>query len=88
MYSKIEILRKTLEYRNDLAELTNNLNFIIQKADKVNMFVILDNNFYFEKLVKCDHLNANTYVEVDSNSNKKVFSKLNGLIDKHSECLS
>ena len=27
-------------------------------------------------------------LKVDSNSNKKVFSKLNSLIDKHSECLT
>ena len=58
------MLRKILEYRNDLTELTNNLTVVIQKGDKVNMFAILDNNFFFfEKLVKCDHLDANTYVE-------------------------
>ena len=35
-----------------------------------------------------DHLDSNTYVKIDSNSDKKVFSKLNRLIDKHAECLT
>ena len=43
------MLRKILEYRNDLTELTNNLTVVIQKGDKVNMFAILDNNFFFLK---------------------------------------
>ena len=76
------------EERNALAELTNNPNIVIQKADKVNTFVILDKEFYFEKLVKRDHLDSNTYVKIDSNSDKKVFSKLNRLIDKHANCLT
>ena len=37
--------------RNALTELTNNPNIAIQKADKVNTFVILDKEFCFEKLV-------------------------------------
>ena len=72
--------------RNALTELTNNPNIVIQKADKVSTFVILDKEFYFEKLVKRVHLDSNTYVEIDSNSDKKVFSKLNRLIYKHSKC--
>ena len=76
------------EGRNTLTELTNNPNIVIQKADKVNTFVILDKEFYFEKLVKRDHLDSNTYVKIDSNSEKKVFSKLNHIIDKHAKCLT
>ena len=72
--------------RRTLTELTNNPNIVIQKADKVSTFVILDKEFYFEKLVKRVHLDSNTYVEIDSNSDKKVFSKLNRLIYKHSKC--
>ena len=60
----------------------------MQKTDKVNTFVILDKGFCFEKLVKCDHLNSNTYVKIDSNSDKKLFSKLNHLIDKHTKRLT
>ena len=76
------------EERNALAELTNNPNIVIQKADKVNTFVILDKEFYIEKLVRRGHLASNTYVKIDSNSDKKVFSKLNRLIDKHAKCLT
>ena len=74
--------------RNALTELTNNPNIAIQKADKVNTFVILDKEFCFEKLVTCDHLDSNIYVKNDSNSDKNVFSKLNRLIDKHAKCLT
>ena len=35
-----------------------------------------------------DHLDSNIYVRIDSNSDKKVFSKLNRLIDKHAKCLT
>ena len=61
------------EERNTLTELTNNPNIVIQKADKVNTFVILGREFYFEKLVRRDHLDSNTYVKIDNNSDKKVF---------------
>ena len=76
------------EERNALTESTNNPNIVIQKADKVNTFVILDKEFYFKKLVEHDHLDSNIYVRIDSNSDKKVFSKLNRLIDKHAKCLT
>ena len=74
--------------RNALTELTNNTNIVIQKADKINKFSILEKEFYFEKSVRHDHLDFNTYVKIDSNSDKKVFSKLNRLIDKHAKCLN
>ena len=73
---------------NALTELTNNPNIVIQKADKVNTFVILDKEFYFEKLVRRGHLDSNTYVIIDSNSDKKAFSKLSHLLDKHAKCLT
>ena len=76
------------EERNAVTELTNSCNVVIQKAHKVNTFVILDKKFYFEKLVRRDHLDSNTYVKIDSNSGKKIFSKLNRLIDKHTKRLT
>ena len=48
----------------------------------------MDKEFYFEKLVKRDNLDSNAYVNVDSNSDKEVSSKLNRLIDKHAKCLT
>ena len=74
--------------RRALTELTNNPNIVIQRADKVNTFVILDKEFYFEKLVNDHHLDSNTYVKNDSNMDKKVFSKFNHLIDTQAECLT
>ena len=35
-----------------------------------------------------DHLHSITYVKIDNNSDKKVFPKLNHLIDKHAKCLT
>ena len=68
---------------------TNNPNIVIQKADKINAFVVLHKEFYFKKLVKCNHLDSNTFVKIDSNIGKNVFSKLDHLIDKkNSECLT
>ena len=67
--------------------LTNNTNIVIQKADKVSTFVILDKEPYFGKLEKHDHLNFYTYVKIDSNSDRKVFSRSNPFINKHAECL-
>ena len=67
--------------------LTNNTNIVIQKADKVNTFVMLDKESYCEKLEKHDHLNFYTYVKIDSNSDQKVFSRSNHSIKKHAECL-
>lgn len=46
---------------------------VIQKSDKVNAFVMLDRDFYCEKLVKHDHLDSNINVKIDSNSDKKFF---------------
>ena len=67
----------TLDERNALLDLNNNSDIIIQKADKVNTLVIMDREFYVEKLIKNDHLESNTYQKIDQNSDKKVFTKLN-----------
>ena len=81
-------IKLSKEERNAVTELTNNPNIVIQKGDEVNTFVILDKELYFEKLVKNDHFDSNTYVKTDSDSDKKVYSKLNCAIDKHEECLT
>ena len=44
-----------MEYQNAVTKLTNNPNIAIQKAEKIKKFVILDEEFYFEQLVKCNH---------------------------------
>ena len=35
-----------------------------------------------------DHLDSHTFVKIDSNSDKKVFSKLNRLTDRNAKCLT
>ena len=47
--------------RNAVKELKENRKIIIKKADKVNVFVVMDVNFYRDKLVLSDHLSTNTY---------------------------
>ena len=61
--------------RNALTELTNNPNIVIQKVDKVNTLVKRE-----ALIMKRDHLDFNTYFKINSNSDKKIFSKLNSLI--------
>ena len=76
------------EEQNALTELANNSNIVIKEVHKVNKFVILDREMYFERLVKHDHLDSNTNVKTDRNSDQQVFSKLNSLINKHAERLT
>jgi len=54
----------TQEERNALQEITNREDIIIKRADKGGNFVIMDKDFYREKLVLQGHLNGNEYQEV------------------------
>ena len=76
-----------MEYQNAVTKLTNNPNIAIQKAEKIKKFVILDEEFYFEQLVKCNHSDSICMLKLIAAVTKTMFSKLNGIIDKHSECL-
>lgn len=76
-----------MEYQNAVTKLTNNPNIAIQKAEKIKKFVILDEEFYFEQLVKCNHSDSICMLKLIAAVIKTMFSKLNGIIDKHSECL-
>ena len=60
---------------------------VIKKADKGSMFVVLDTEFYRDKLVLHDHLNTDTYEIIPSNTDNKVMKNLNLLINKHRKCL-
>ena len=70
-----------------LNQLTTYKDIIIKKADKGGMFVILDTDFYRDKLVLKDHLHTNTYETVPLNTDKKVMKNLGTLLDKHKTCL-
>ena len=47
----------------------------------------MDKGFHFEKSVQLDHLDSNDYVKIDSNSDKRILSKLNCLVDERAKCL-
>ena len=65
-----------MEYENAVTKLTNNPNIAMQKAEKIKKFVILDEEFYFEQLVKCNHSDSIIYVKIDSSSDKNHVFKI------------
>ena len=60
---------------------------VIKKADKGGMFVILDTDFYRDKMVLQDHLDTDTYEIVNENADMKVVKALKELTTKYSKCL-
>ena len=69
---------KTLKLHKDI---------IIKKADKGGMFVVMDSDFYRDKMVLQDHLNTDTYEIVHKSADNKAAKKLSELTKKHSKCL-
>ena len=78
----------TNEERNAIKELKNNKNIVIKKADKTNVFVIMDTPFYRDKLVLQDHLNTQVYELTTEHADKQVFNEQTKLIKKHEKCLT
>ena len=76
--------------RNAIAEIKElcKTDLEIKKADKGSAFVIMDKDYYRDKLVLNDHLQSDTYKEVDANSDEKVMKDLKELIRKHEKCLT
>ena len=68
-------------------QLKSHTDIVIKKADKGSIFVVLDTEFYRDKLVLHDHLNTDTYEIVPSSTDNKVMKNLNLLINKHKKCL-
>ena len=60
---------------------------IIKKADKGSMLIVMDKEFYRDKMVLSDHLKTSTYEIVPQKEDKKVMKNLNALIEKHKKCL-
>ena len=60
---------------------------IIKKADKGGTLVIMDIDFYRDKMVLADHLHTNTYDVVSNKADDQVMKKLNNLLIKHKKCL-
>lgn len=73
----------TPQERKALKDLTNYDDVIIKKADKGDALVIMDTLFYKDKLVLADHLQTETYENVNANSDNKVFKELKLLMSKY-----
>ena len=75
--------------RNALRELQNQQNIVIKEADKGGAMVIMNKNFYDDKLVLDDHLlQTGTYAKVADDADKTTMKNLSKLIEKHSYCLT
>ena len=72
---------------NDLKKLTRDT-LEIKKADKSDVWVVMDKDEYSEKLVLNEHLNSTTYKSSSPDINKKVYSNLKKLVTKHGACLT
>ena len=49
---------------------------VIKKADKGNVLLLMDKEFYRDKLVLQDHLYTSTYCPTHSSADKETFSYL------------
>ena len=78
----------SVEEKTALKQLTENDEIIIKPADKGGCLVIMNKDFYRDKLVIQDHLNTDTYIETDINSDIKTMEDLRVLIDVHKNCLT
>lgn len=76
------------EERQALSQLRNNENIIIKPADKGSSTVIMDIDYYRDKLVLEGHLNGDGYKRVDPTSDEKVVANLVELAEKHASCLT
>ena len=65
-----------------LEDLEKDDTIIIKKADKSDMFVIMDTEFYKNILVLQDHLLQSTYEQCPANSDKKSLQKSDRTDDK------
>ena len=75
--------------RNALRELQNQQNIVIKEADKGGAMVIMNKNFYDDKLVLDDHLlQTGTYAKVADDADKTTMKNLTKLVEKHSYCLT
>ena len=74
--------------RRALRELKNDDQIIIKKADKTNIMVVMDKEYYRNKLVMKDHLESGTYEQVPPNTDNKLITKQKQLIERHKACLT
>ena len=61
-------------------ELKNNKSIVIRKADKSNIYVIINSEDYFEKLNKIIH-DKNKFIKINKNPIDEIKNKINKVID-------
>ena len=74
--------------RTALDELKTYDDIILKKADKGNTLIVMDSEFYRDKLVLQDHLLTPTYVQVEEKEAKRVASSMEKLLVEHKKCLT
>ena len=74
--------------RDALNEIKAYEDIVVKKADKGNTLVVIDKDFYRDKLVLQDHLLQPTYKRVDEKEAKRVPSNMKKLLEKHEKCLT
>ena len=74
--------------RTALEELKNNKELIFKKADKGGSLIVMDRDFYRNKLVIEGHLTSQSYKKVDENCDKKVFSIIKNHVEKFKNILT
>ena len=74
--------------RSALSELKNNKNIILKPADKGSSVIIMNSSYYRDKLVMNDHLLSESYTKANEDCDEKVMEQMEGLIKRHSKCLT
>ena len=75
----------TAEERKAIKNLSQNENIVIKKADKGNNVVIMDKEYYINKISECLN-NFDVYKKLPKNIDSKVMGKIKSLMDKYKTC--
>ena len=81
------ISKKEKEALEELKTLSKSV-LEIKKADKTDVWVVMDKMEYREQLVMKQHLLTPTYETADEDVNHEVFSDLEALVNKYASCLT
>ena len=78
----------TVSERSALAELKRNSNIVIKPADKGSSIVVMNTQYYRDKLVLGDHLLTDSYKKVNQDRDDTVMVQVKELVERHSACLT
>ena len=76
-----------LDNQGNQRKLRGNQDIVFKVADKGGGWVIMDKNYYWDKIVKV-HLLSNVYKKVSIDSDKKVFNNLKEYMKKYESILT